>query len=287
MPEAHEARRVAGQRNRVVGGRSLAGVHPQEDEPVGEDEGEPERAAQQRSHGGAAPAQEHGGEPVVLGRVVPRAPGEVERGEEGRHQRHVQRDHERREERQRGMDRDAAVELAILASSRRHAAASPRSAGGSRAAPAAASAHRPGARGSRSRRRRRPAGRSHRAARSRSADPEAVRRATAARGQGRERPGPCPILFDLPREFKPEGRGRRSIPGMTGAGASAPRERPSYWLTRFLVLRVLGLVYLAAFASFAWQALPLLGEARPAAGGVVAGAPPGERGRLAARRLPG
>ena len=47
---------------------------------------------------------------------------------------------------------------------------------------------------------------------------------------------------------------------MTEAGPNAPRERPSYWLTRFLVLRVLGLVYLAAFASFAWQALPLLGE---------------------------
>jgi len=42
--------------------------------------------------------------------------------------------------------------------------------------------------------------------------------------------------------------------------ASLPRERPSYWLTRFLVLRVLGLVYLAAFASLAWQVLPLLGE---------------------------
>jgi hypothetical protein len=47
---------------------------------------------------------------------------------------------------------------------------------------------------------------------------------------------------------------------MAEAGPNAPRERPSYWLTRFLVLRVLGLVYLAAFASFAWQALPLLGE---------------------------
>ncbi len=47
---------------------------------------------------------------------------------------------------------------------------------------------------------------------------------------------------------------------MTEAGASAPRARPSYWLTRCLVLRVLGLVYLAAFGSFAWQALPLLGE---------------------------
>jgi hypothetical protein len=46
----------------------------------------------------------------------------------------------------------------------------------------------------------------------------------------------------------------------TPAATRAPRERPSYWLTRFLVLRLLGLVYLAAFASFAWQALPLLGK---------------------------
>jgi hypothetical protein len=35
---------------------------------------------------------------------------------------------------------------------------------------------------------------------------------------------------------------------------------PGYWLTRFVVLRVLGLVYVAAFGSLAWQVLPLLGE---------------------------
>jgi hypothetical protein len=38
------------------------------------------------------------------------------------------------------------------------------------------------------------------------------------------------------------------------------RDPPSYWLTRFLVLRVLGLVYVAAFVSYSWQALPLVGE---------------------------
>jgi hypothetical protein len=47
---------------------------------------------------------------------------------------------------------------------------------------------------------------------------------------------------------------------MAEATAGRPPERPSYWLTRFLVLRALGLVYLAAFTSFAWQAIPLLGE---------------------------
>ncbi len=41
---------------------------------------------------------------------------------------------------------------------------------------------------------------------------------------------------------------------------AAPREKPTYWLTRFLVLRVLGLVYVAAFGSLAWQVLPLVGE---------------------------
>jgi len=38
------------------------------------------------------------------------------------------------------------------------------------------------------------------------------------------------------------------------------KPRPSYWLTRFLILRLLGLVYLAAFLSLAWQVLPLLGS---------------------------
>jgi hypothetical protein len=36
--------------------------------------------------------------------------------------------------------------------------------------------------------------------------------------------------------------------------------RPAYWLTRFLILRLLGLVYLVAFASLAAQVLPLIGR---------------------------
>ncbi|TMA44533.1 MAG: lipase maturation factor family protein, partial [Deltaproteobacteria bacterium] len=35
--------------------------------------------------------------------------------------------------------------------------------------------------------------------------------------------------------------------------------RPSYWLTRFLILRLLGLVYFVAFLSLAQQVLPLIG----------------------------
>jgi len=35
---------------------------------------------------------------------------------------------------------------------------------------------------------------------------------------------------------------------------------PTYWLTRFVVLRLLGLVYLTAFLVFCWQALPLIGS---------------------------
>ena len=48
-------------------------------------------------------------------------------------------------------------------------------------------------------------------------------------------------------------------------GRGAERERPgalnasSYWLTRFLILRLLGLVYLVAFLSLAHQVLPLIG----------------------------
>ena len=37
-------------------------------------------------------------------------------------------------------------------------------------------------------------------------------------------------------------------------------EPPSYWLTRFAVLRLLGLVYFVAFLSLARQLLPLIGE---------------------------
>jgi len=37
-------------------------------------------------------------------------------------------------------------------------------------------------------------------------------------------------------------------------------DRASYWLTRFLILRLLGLVYLVAFVSLARQVLPLIGH---------------------------
>ena len=38
------------------------------------------------------------------------------------------------------------------------------------------------------------------------------------------------------------------------------QARSSYWLTRFVILRLVGLVYLAAFVSLARQVLPLLGS---------------------------
>ena len=38
------------------------------------------------------------------------------------------------------------------------------------------------------------------------------------------------------------------------------QARHSYWLTRFLILRLLGFVYFAAFVSLAVQVLPLLGS---------------------------
>jgi len=57
-----------------------------------------------------------------------------------------------------------------------------------------------------------------------------------------------------PHEPSPAGPGAdtRAVPA--GAG------RPSYWLTRFLVLRLLGLVYLVAFLGLALQLRPLLGQ---------------------------
>src|SRR5437867_2352978 len=43
--------------------------------------------------------------------------------------------------------------------------------------------------------------------------------------------------------------------------ADAPRRAPtSYWLTRFVILRLLGLVYFVAFLCLARQAIPLIGE---------------------------
>src|SRR5262245_3646847 len=41
--------------------------------------------------------------------------------------------------------------------------------------------------------------------------------------------------------------------------AETPQEPNSYWLTRYLILRLLGLVYLVGFLVFLNQALPLMG----------------------------
>jgi len=38
------------------------------------------------------------------------------------------------------------------------------------------------------------------------------------------------------------------------------KEKPSYWLTRYILLRVLGIVYFFAFLSLAFQIIPLIGE---------------------------
>jgi len=39
-----------------------------------------------------------------------------------------------------------------------------------------------------------------------------------------------------------------------------PQPSPSYWLTRFVILRLLGFVYLIAFLAAANQIVPLVGE---------------------------
>jgi hypothetical protein len=43
-------------------------------------------------------------------------------------------------------------------------------------------------------------------------------------------------------------------------GSASPAEAPSYWLTRFVLLRLLGFVYFFAFLGLARQALPLFGS---------------------------
>jgi hypothetical protein len=54
-----------------------------------------------------------------------------------------------------------------------------------------------------------------------------------------------------------EGQGLGSLWKRLGSWPETPR---SYWLTRFLILRLLGLVYFVAFLSLANQVLPLIGK---------------------------
>ena len=39
-----------------------------------------------------------------------------------------------------------------------------------------------------------------------------------------------------------------------------PKSKSEYWLTRFVFLRLLGLIYFVAFLSLAHQVIPLLGS---------------------------
>ncbi len=47
---------------------------------------------------------------------------------------------------------------------------------------------------------------------------------------------------------------------MTDEATEVDRPEPTYWITRFLILRLLGLVYLVAFLVFVNQAVPLIGH---------------------------
>src|SRR3989338_9319979 len=49
-------------------------------------------------------------------------------------------------------------------------------------------------------------------------------------------------------------------PSPAGTHEVGDRPAPSYWLTRFVILRLLGLVYFFAFLSLATQVLPLMGS---------------------------
>jgi hypothetical protein len=42
--------------------------------------------------------------------------------------------------------------------------------------------------------------------------------------------------------------------------ATAPHKKPTYWLTRFIILRWLGFVYFFTFLSAAKQIVPLVGS---------------------------
>ena len=54
-----------------------------------------------------------------------------------------------------------------------------------------------------------------------------------------------------------EGEAQETLPV---AGEDKPPSKPTYWLTRFAILRLLGLVYLVAFLVFIDQGLPLIGH---------------------------
>lgn len=43
-------------------------------------------------------------------------------------------------------------------------------------------------------------------------------------------------------------------------GSFKSKEKPEYWLTRYIILRFLGFIYFAAFFSLATQVIPLIGE---------------------------
>src|SRR5262245_11092821 len=70
-----------------------------------------------------------------------------------------------------------------------------------------------------------------------------------------------------PATFFPDGRHGRGDNAVPLGGRRCPwylprliATRPSYWLTRFAILRLLGLVYLVAFLSLARQVLALIGH---------------------------
>ena len=101
-------------------------------------------------------------------------------------------------------------------------------------------------------------------------DQGAARRATAATtdltaAQQRETRDAARVLEErrsTRRRCRPSSRsGRRSSAEQRpGQQAGAVAKQPTYWLTRYLILRLLGLVYFFAFLSLARQVLPLIGE---------------------------
>ena len=98
-----------------VGSARLGDVEREHGEDEGEQEREVEQALGPGRHLDARPAEEQDGHAVVLPRVVPGAPGQVERDQQRTEAVHAQGEEVRREERDAHVHREERVALAALA----------------------------------------------------------------------------------------------------------------------------------------------------------------------------
>ena len=112
-PERESERNEAHGRCRRHGVRHAVRVNEEERHCVGEDEGRVEPALHARRHIHPAPTQEHRADTVVLSRVVPGAPGQIERRHQRRENHVVEGGDERRADEHRRVDREDRVALPL------------------------------------------------------------------------------------------------------------------------------------------------------------------------------